>query len=336
MDVHEVDGSLFSAEALRVSGISPGSRRAEIAAGRIVVVHRGWYVHGSVWETWHVEMRHAAQSLAAAFAMRGGDAALSHTSAAVLHGLPLFALTPRRVHVIDPRSDGRAVPVAGVARHAVAIGSDVDEIAGIPVTSLARTVGDLVGRTNPETAISLADAALRRIAWDNKRHQYDTTAADAFKHAVRATPSLRPGRRGVIQARWIVDFADGRADRPGESVSRLYLHLLGFPAPRLQVPVAVRGKTYYADFGLDDVPAWGEFDGEGKYFDADGEVSLDALRDEKEREDSIRAATGRIVARWGMRHLGSLASFRVQLARYGCRSRAALRFVPAGIHTARL
>lgn len=345
MDLHEISAQLLSSESLRARGVTRSARRAAVSAGRLVAVHRGWYVTADVWQAWHVESRHAAQSLAAAYSMRGDGAVLSHTSAAVLHGLPLFRLAPRFVHVIDSHSDGIAQPtergtstsVLPLARHAVELGADGTEVDGIAVTSLERTVGDLIGRTRPETAIALADAALRLVAWDAKTHTYDEAAAEAFRQRVRATPGLQRGQRGVVQARWILDFADGRAQLPGESVSRLYLHLLGFGAPRLQVRVEVDEATWYLDFGFDDADAWGEFDGEGKYIDAEltgGASPLEVLRAEKQREDSIRAATGRSVVRWGMKHLVSSEALRTQLARYGVRPPVTRRTIPSERQTA--
>lgn len=41
----------------------------------------------------------------------------------------------------------------------------------------------------------------------------------------------------------MAEFADGRAQLPGESVSRLYLDDLGFARPRLQVPFDGTAET---------------------------------------------------------------------------------------------
>lgn len=114
---------------------------------------------------------------------------------------------------------------------------------------------------------------------------------------------------------------DGRAHLPGESVSRLYLADLGFAPPRLQVPFpAPRGGKYWIDFGLDDVKAWGEFDGTGKYFDPEmlkGDSSREALRKEKDREDWIRGRSQWRFARWGSPHIGCAKSLGSHLAKFG-------------------
>ena len=129
------------------------------------------------------------------------------------------------------------------------------------------------------------------------------------------------GARGIRQARWVAQFADGRAQLPGESVSRLYLDDLGFASPQLQVAFpGPRGQDYAIDFGLDDVNAWGEFDGLGKYFDVElgGDPGgREALLREKEREDWIRGRSGRAFVRWGMRHVKDATTLGLHLAAFG-------------------
>ncbi len=131
------------------------------------------------------------------------------------------------------------------------------------------------------------------------------------------------GKRGVRRARWVLAHADGRAQLPGESVSRHHLLQLGFTDLRLQVRVpGPAGTDYFVDFALDQVPAWGEFDGAAKYVDpklAAGRTPQQVLRAEKAREDWIRATTGRIVVRWGFEHLSSPRSLATRLALSGIR-----------------
>ena len=142
-----------------------------------------------------------------------------------------------------------------------------------------------------------------------------------WRSRLRERIARHPGARGIRQARWVVDFADGRAELPGESVSRLYLVDLGFSPPRLQVPFAgPAGRIYRIDFGLDDVQTWGEFDGVGKYFDPQmlrERSSREALRAEKEREDWIRGRSQWRFARWGSQHISSAAALGSRLRSFG-------------------
>lgn len=301
-------------------GLGRARLRSAIAAKRVLQVHRGWYVDATVWEGWYPESRHLATSLAVDRSLQAVSIALSHTSAGVVHRLPLFKLRPQRVHVSGPKTNGYVSTAGGVARHAVSIEDQCEVVHGIRVTTLARTVADVVGSVPLAAAVVFADAALRKIAWDDTERTYDEAAAEEFREGVLACRSLSRGARGCVQGRWVVAFADGRVHLPGESVSRLYLHQLGFAPPRLQVPITHGNGTYYVDFGLDDVNAWGEFDGTGKYTDPEmlkDKSTAEAVLEEKWREDEIRGITGRAVYRWGSKHTATIEDFRRRLAGFG-------------------
>lgn len=174
----------------------------------------------------------------------------------------------------------------------------------------------MIGRLPLLTAVALADAALRSQAQPGFPAVYDPVAAARFTAEVQECPALQPGSAHGVQARWVLAFADGRAQLPGESLSRLFLHQLGFAPPRLQVRVPHDTGFYDIDFGMDDVDAWGEFDGNGKYTDARmlaGRTTADVLLAEKAREDDIRGRTGRRLVRWGWPHLASLEAFHHRL-----------------------
>ena len=79
------------------------------------------------------------------------------------------------------------------------------------------------------------------------------------------------------------------------------------------------GGRYFVDFGLDDVNAWGEYDGEAKYLDAElrGEATLErTLLQEKFREDWIRGTTNRRYPRWGKTAITSCSSLGIRLANF--------------------
>jgi hypothetical protein len=196
---------------------------------------------------------------------------------------------------------------------------DVVEACHLRVTSLERTVADLAGALPLEAAVSVADAGLRAAAV--VRQVQDEALAERWRRDMERRLASSRGARGVRQARRVIAFADGRAQLPGESVSRLQLHRLGVRVTDLQVRVpAPDGGAYFPDFELGDVDAFGEFDGEGKYTDEamrSGRTLEQVLLAEKRREDWIRGTTGRRVVRWGDREAGSAAALGRRLAAFG-------------------
>ena len=284
-------------------------------------VHRNRYVPTSLWAELWPESRHRIEVYAATAEMMGGSGVISHVSAAALHQLPFYRHRPR---VVEFTVHGalRAASGGGVRRHLDRLeGPDIDTVDGVRCTTLERTVFD-IARTQPaEFAISCLDAALRSVSVDGQ--QWDAASHQAWKVRMGERAGRSPGARGIRQARWLIDLADGRAQLPGESVSRLQLIRMGFSSPELQVPVAgPAGRPYWVDFGLSDVDAWGEFDGKSKYTDEamrSGRTLEEVLLVEKQREDWIRGVTGRRFARWGDEHIATTGDLRQRLLAFGIR-----------------
>ena len=334
MDIFAVGHHVVSREALQMRGMSRTSVRLAVAGKRLVRVHHGWFVDAATWRSWYPEQRHAAVAIAVARSQRAGDVLLSHTCGVVLHRLPLYRYVPARAHVTGPGSAGaaksrsrpstldegiRAVKGPPV-RHAADIEQHRHVIAGLAVTDLARTVADVVGRLPLTTAVAIADAALRQVALPEGSREYDAEAAERLRQRILQCTALQPGARGSVQARWVVHFADGRAASPGESVSRLYFHQLGFEPPQLQVRVDHDAGYYEIDFGFEGLALWGEFDGHGKYLDAEmlgKSTTAEVLLAEKRREDDIRGRTGRRMIHWESEDIADLDTFRKKLASFG-------------------
>lgn len=213
-------------------------------------------------------------------------AVISHGSAAVLHGLPVFPGAIQQVHVTRDRHGG------GVSRSSLQVhGSrlrDVDVIMrdGIAVTSLARTVGDLA-RTLPfDQGVAVGDQALRMGLEPDE-------LAVVLEFAARWV--------GSAQARRVAAFLDGRSESVGESFSRVRCHELGLPAPEPQYDVFDDEGLHIgrADFGWPEFRTLGEFDGEVKYrrLRRLDETVEDAVIREKLREDRLRDLGWQVV-RW--------------------------------------
>ena len=214
----------------------------------------------------------------------------SHWTAAAIHGIPLIGAWPTRMHVIIDRAS--TVRSRGeIVRHAIGVDADdVVLIDGMLVTSVARTVLDLAADATFMSAVTAADFALC--------HKRETRIEKAELAEIWEN---RLPFRGHVRARRVLDFATHLAESPLESGSRVNMHLLGFPAPELQVEWRdYRGLIGYSDFFWREFNRVGEADGRANYFDdelARGRSLKQIVFDEKIREDRIRAL-GPGFSRW--------------------------------------
>lgn len=280
----ELSDGLHRRGELVAAGFTDGELRRGRRGGGLTVVRRGTYVVGSLpsrEEDGHALLVRAAQRDLAT------DAVVSHVSAAVLHGLPVWNVLLDRVHVTRNRGHGGR---AGSRAHVHVAPLDVDEIqlvGGVAITSAARTIVDLARTVGFEQAVVIADAAL---------HLGHVTAAELDAALCRAK-----GWPGVPAARRVVAFADGRCESPGESRSRVAIARAGLPEPVLQWPVrtAAGDVLGFADFAWPELRTVGEFDGRTKYgrLLRPGETIEQAVYREKLREDSFRSED-LWVARW--------------------------------------
>jgi hypothetical protein len=298
--VDELSQILVSFAALRALGVSERIIAGRVRSGELTVVRRGWYVESAVWKNLWPESRHLLHVLAVVRDGRGSGV-VSHESAAVVHGLPLYRRNPARVHLTTdaPR---RIASGPDVFRHVCPLPpEDVTVVRGVTCTSLARTVFDTSRSLPLEAAVSIADAAERSVA--ERQREWNEDALARWRRLMTERIAGAGGARGIRSARFVSGFAQARAQLPLESVSRLQLHRLGFRILRVQVPVAApNGRWYYLDLGLDEIDAFGECDGETKYRDEalrSGRSLEDVLLEEKYREDWIRGTTNRRMLRWG-------------------------------------
>jgi hypothetical protein len=267
---------------LLADGYTHSELSAQLRAGSLTRVRRGAYDHEPEHE---IGLRHLAL-VEATLRLTAPSAVVSHVSAAVVHGLPVISASVGRVQVT--RADVAGGRNRG-ALHLYAAPLREDEvvtIAGLRVTSLARTVVDL-GRTQPfERAVVTGDAALQR----------QLSRAD-----LEACLNASAGRPGVAGARRAVTFLDPRSESPGESLSRAALHLQHLPPPTPQYEVRrpdgrLVGRS---DFGWEEHRTLGEFDGRVKYgrLLRPGQTAADAVYEEKLREDALRDLDWQLV-RW--------------------------------------
>lgn len=279
--------------------------------GELSRVRRGAYAVGPLPEPAtgpEVDERHRQLIRATAPQLLPG-AVVSHGSAAVLHGLPVWPKSVPRVHVTRSRSTGAQRRSLVEVHSATLSAQQVVLVDGILATSLARTVLDL-GRTLPfEQAVAAGDAGLR----------LGLSVGD-LDHALLGMEHWP----GVRRARRVTDFLDGDSESAGESVSRVRLMEDGLPRPTLQKSIHdPNGKLVgRSDFCWEEQQTIAEFDGMVKYgrLLKPGQSIADVIFAEKQREDALRDLGWQVV-RWLWADLYRRGVIRDRVLRAFARSR---------------
>ena len=270
---------------LRRDALTSGLVDDEIARlrrrGEWTSLRRGAYVAGALPSDRGI--RHLLDVRATVAGLRT-PAVVSHGSAAVVHGLPLWGVPLNQVH-ITRHPPARSDSEPRLRSHAAQLDdSDVVGIGPLLVTSPARTVVDLARVLPFAPALALADAALRSRA--------------ATREQLTALVDRGAGTRGTRSARRVLEAADGRSESVGESRSRAVMLQLQIPLPDLQVEVRRPNGVLVArcDFGWTEARLLGEFDGRVKYgrLLRPGQDAGDVVFAEKRREDALRDQD------WGM------------------------------------
>lgn len=213
-------------------------------------------------------------------------------SAAALWGIPLFGRN-NDVHVLaDDGSNPRLR--TGVRTHRERNLDALQFHKGFLLTSRVQTVVELALSEPFEHAVAACDHVLRP-------DKGQSLPAVSMEELLRVTNKL--GIRAKIdRVLRVLRFADAKSASAGESLSRAYMYLRGFPKPELQYSVFDRNGSLIgiSDFYWKDIGLLGEYDGSVKYSRNQylkGQLPQDALAAEKDREDAMRA-TGRGMVRW--------------------------------------
>ncbi|MDR6971485.1 hypothetical protein [Leifsonia shinshuensis] len=274
--------------------------------GDEIRVGRGAYVDRSEWDHLGARERHLVR--ASAFGRtRATPPVFSHWSAAALHDLPFARDRADFIHIAVGRTSGGR-SARDVRAHSVDVPQDdIVDVHGMRCTGLERTVVDIAATSSRAEAVAVADHVL---AGADAR---DLVSGEARREALLAAWMRAQPLRGHRRALEVIGFADGRAESPLESISRVAMHEAGLPRPLLQEPFDDRrGRIGYADFAWPEFGLIGEADGDAKYLDASlrgGRSAERVVLDEKIREDRLRAL-GWTVVRWRWstaREAGALA-----------------------------
>lgn len=244
-----------------------------VGSGALVRVRRGIYA------TSLDDPRIAALAAARRYPHR----AVSDRSAVLLHGLPLLGSQPPLPELtVPPRANAN---LTGIHPYRAELREqDVVTIDGALVTSPSRTLIDLARHRARTTAIVAIDAALNR-------------GVTSFEELADVLDFCR-NWPGAPRARRAVGLANGLAESPLESMSRLVMPTLGVPTPQLQTELfdLRRRLLGRVDFYWDEFGVAGEADGRGKYLDHA------VLLREKQRQERLEDA-GLVVVRWQWEHV---------------------------------
>ncbi|GAB2708478.1 hypothetical protein [Nocardia thraciensis] len=266
------------------SGVSDAEIRRRCLGGRWRRLRRGSYTDEAGFAGLDAMARHRVLA-DAVLPDLSTDAILSHQSAAVVYGAPVWVALLDRVTVTRNRRNGGRIK-ATMKVHCAPVDT-VAELDGFVLTTPARTIVDLARTTPFEAAVVAGDALAR---------DYGVPAADLATEL-----ELAKRRHGIDAARRVVNFLDPRSESVGESRSRVMLRRLGLPMPQSQGDVYSGGGRMLGrvDFYYGETGVIGEFDGRVKYgrLLRPGEAPGEAVFAEKKREDALRSS-GFQVVRW--------------------------------------
>ena len=264
---------LYTRAQAMAAGSTDDELRSLLRSGSRTRLVKGVYVDSADLETWEEE-RYRLRVLATA--MRS-DLAMTHVSAAALHRLPLPGADLSEVHMMQIRYGGNRHRAHRHVHSGFLPAESLVTVDGVRATTVARTLAD-IAKTQPRlAAIAAADSALFQ----------ELCTFEAIADALR---DIRR-HRGAPRARQLLALADGRAESPGETWTRLALNDGDLPRTELQIDVFdERGICVgtadggYPEFGL----LW-EYDGEAKYqrLLRPGQSTLDVVLKEKSRESAF-------------------------------------------------
>ncbi|WP_104477503.1 hypothetical protein [Microterricola pindariensis] len=263
-------------------------------AARLLPLRRGVYVSAEDAAAMGPVAGYRAMTLAVGLQRRAP--VFAGFSAAVLWGLPVVGTVPDEVYLLARGPSGRRRNGVVEFAHRDAVGIDVQD--GLLLTSLPDALLD-VARTFPlATALVMVDAALRI-------NRFDAVPPRVTPEELAAAFERRLPFPGSARVRAVFDRGTSLAESPLETVSRVQIEGLGFPAPVLQHPVRLprSGRTVFLDMAWPEYGVWGEADGDGKYLGnavsaGDRRSPASIVLEEKKRENAVRAATRWTPTRW--------------------------------------
>ena len=230
--------------------------RAMARSGELHRLRRGRYAFGESWDVADDQERHRIRALELGVSL-AGRAAISHESAALLHGIDLPGGAIQRVHVTWPASLGRRTTTNITPHRGRVDPTHLQTIGGVLLTSPARTVFDIACSATIERAISAADSALHqkfcsadRASRCSRRGQAGTGRVPSQANSrirgrscrkcgrINLPPTTGPDRTACTNAA----VRDTRVDRESKSQSRFRVRA-ATDRSRIRWPNQIRPTT---------------------------------------------------------------------------------------------
>ena len=225
-------GLITTAQA-RDCGLTTSRIGFLVRTGELVVVRRGVYVEGELWDSLDEDRgRHRLRTRAATLRMTRAFVA-SHDSSAHEHGLEILNPPDPHVHITRPGSTN-AWTEYGVKHHLARFrGDQVCQVDGLEVLDLARTAVDIAREHGEPYGEIACDAAMR--------HGVPRSALEDACAVMEYWPHHRRTERAVA-------FARPEAANAAETMTRLLVAELGVGEPDPQFPVRLdSGRVVWGD-----------------------------------------------------------------------------------------
>jgi very-short-patch-repair endonuclease len=233
----------ISSTQLRQLGVSPKQVHRLIQDGWLVPIRPGVFLAGAGPRTWH-------QAVIAAVLAAGSGAVASHSTAAVLWGLP--GVERGSTELSTSRPDRRRLE--GVRAHRTVAFLDCEHTSRerIPVTTVARTIVDLSGRFSVARLGRMTDRGLRR----------GTLRLEDLRKCVAAlhpAPGRHPNKIHRVLRRRLRGYEPGDSDLEMRFVRALVAG--GLPEPAQQHRLTLGSRRCRIDLAYPDLKLAIEIDG---------------------------------------------------------------------------
>jgi very-short-patch-repair endonuclease len=252
--------------------------------GRAQLLERGWTkaeidwrirqrrllpVHTGVYAVGHRSVTRQGWRMAAVLAS-GPDALISNRTAAALWGIGGYS--GGAVHVTIPRKSTSSKPIR---RHFSLVPADERGIqAGIPATSVHRTIFDLAAAVPLDEVIAMIKEA-------EYRNRYDRLS---LPDLLKRHPGKRGSRKVELALKRIVEEPPGRKRSKLEQRFAPFLRRHNLPLPRFNDPIVLGSKLYVADCHWPQLRLIVELDG------WKGHSSRSAFQDDRLRDRVLHVA----------------------------------------------